>query len=62
MKTVSAILIGFGIITLTACQRLSASSFCALSSTISYSATLDTPYTVRQIQEHNALYQEICVK
>ena len=55
-----AILTGFGIIMLGACQRLQTTDFCVLSGVISYSASFDTPETVRQIQEHNALYQELC--
>lgn len=34
--------------------------FCMTARTITYSGTWDTPETVNQIRQHNAVYQELC--
>ena len=48
-------------VSLAACQTATRPSvYCDIARPITYSATQDTPETVRQIQEANAVYNELC--
>lgn len=49
------------LVVLTGCVcKAPTGDYCLITRTITYSGTWDTPDTVNQIRQHNAVYQELC--
>ena len=48
------------LLVLSGCTYKTDGDFCLIAKTITYSASMDTPATVHQIRQHNAVFQELC--